>query len=61
LQLEARMVVDQAKRILIKKKGMTENEAFHSMRRTAMDTGQKIEDVARTMIAFLNSIDEGVR
>lgn len=59
LQLEARMLVDQAKRILIKKKGMTENEAFHSMRRTAMDTGQKIEDVARTMIAFLNSIDEG--
>lgn len=58
LQLESRMLLDQAKRILIKKKGMTENEAFHSMRRTAMDTGQKIEDVARTMIAFLNSIDE---
>jgi response regulator NasT len=59
LQLEGKMLVDQAKRILIKKKGMTENEAFHSMRRTAMDTGQKIEDVARTMIAFMNSIDEG--
>lgn len=58
-QLEAKMLVDQAKRMLIKHKGMSESDAFHSMRKTAMDTGQRIEEVARTMISFLNSVDEG--
>lgn len=59
-QLEARKIVDQAKRLLMQKKGMEEHDAFHSMRKTAMDTGQKMEDVAKTMISFLNSMNSGV-
>lgn len=56
-QLEARKIVDEAKRLLMQKKGMAENDAFHSMRKTAMDTGQKLEDVAKTMISFVNTLD----
>ena len=57
-QLEARKVVDQAKRLLMQKNGMDENDAFHSMRKTAMDTGQKLEEVAKTMISFVNTLDD---
>ena len=56
-QLEARKVVDQAKRLLMQKNGMDENAAFHSMRKTAMDTGQKLEEVAKTMISFVNTLE----
>ena len=58
-QLEARKIVDQAKRLLMKQKKMTEEQAFHSMRKSAMDNGQKIEDVARTVLSILGGI-EGV-
>lgn len=54
-QLESREIIDKAKRLLIQKKSMNEDEAFHSMRKAAMDNGQKIEDVAKTVISFLNN------
>ena len=60
-QLEARKLVDKAKRMLMDKKGLEEKEAFHSMRKTAMDTGQKMEEVAKTMISFLNTLDTVVK
>lgn len=55
-ELEATKVIDTAKRLLIKSRNMSENEAFHALRKMAMDTGQKIEQVAKTLISVLNTI-----
>jgi len=55
-QLASRNLIDQAKRLLMKKKNLLEDDAFKAMRKTAMDTGQKLDDVAKTLISFLNTI-----
>jgi response regulator NasT len=56
-QLESRKLIDLAKRLLMKNKKLTEEQAFHTMRKTAMDAGQKIEDVAKTIISMLRSLE----
>lgn len=55
-QLASRNLIDQAKRLLMKKKNLSEDDAFKAMRKTAMDTGQKLDDVAKTLISLLNTI-----
>lgn len=55
-ELEATKIIDKAKRLLMKSRNMSENEAFHALRKMAMDTGQKIEQVAKTVISVLNTI-----
>ena len=55
-QLASRNLIDQAKRLLMKKKNLSEDVAFKAMRKTAMDTGQKLDDVAKTLISLLNTI-----
>lgn len=55
-ELESKKVIDTAKRLLMKTRNMSENEAFHALRKMAMDTGQKLEEVAKTLIAVLNTI-----
>ena len=55
-QLASRNLIDQAKRLLMNKKHLSEDDAFKTMRKTAMDTGQKLNDVAKTIISFLNTI-----
>ena len=56
-ELESRKLVDEAKRLLMANKGLSEQEAFHSMRKTAMDSGQKLEDVAKTVISMLKNMN----
>lgn len=58
-QLNGREMIDKAKRALIKKKSMTEEQAFQSMRKMAMDSGQKMEDVAKTVLSILNNLESG--
>tara|TARA_R110002124_G_scaffold20468_1_gene80134 strand:+ start:542 stop:1180 length:639 start_codon:yes stop_codon:yes gene_type:complete len=58
-QLESRKSIDLAKRLLMKTNKMSEEQAFHSMRKTAMDTGQKLEDVAKTIVSMLRSLEQG--
>lgn len=55
-QLASRKIIDQAKRLLMKQKSLSEDQAFQAIRKTAMDTGQKLEDVAKTIISMLNSL-----
>ncbi|MFT5675761.1 MAG: response regulator NasT [Paraglaciecola sp.] len=57
-QLESRKLIDMAKRLLMKNKNLTEEQAFHTMRKTAMDAGQKIEDVAKTIISMLRTLED---
>lgn len=55
-ELEAKKVIDTAKRLLMQSRSMSESDAFHALRKMAMDTGQKMEEVAKTLIAVLNTI-----
>ncbi|WP_245804302.1 ANTAR domain-containing response regulator [Andreprevotia lacus] len=51
-QLADRKLIDRAKGILMDKRGMSEAEAFETLRSLAMKQGQKLADVARQLIAM---------
>ncbi len=51
-QLADRKVVEQAKGLLMKRRGMDEEEAYQSLRKMAMDRNQRIAEVARNLIAM---------
>jgi len=51
-KLSNQRVVEQAKLWLIQTKKLSEKDAYHSMRKMAMDNGQKIEDVAKNILAL---------
>ena len=48
--LEERKVIDRAKGLLMKAKGMGEDEAYALLRKTAMDQGRKVADVAEALV-----------
>jgi two-component system, response regulator / RNA-binding antiterminator len=48
--LEERKLVDRAKGMLMKLKGLSEEEAYALLRRTAMDQGRKLVEVAAALI-----------
>jgi len=48
--LAERKTIDRAKGLLMKAKGMSEDEAYALLRRTAMDQGRKIGDVAFALV-----------
>jgi two-component system, response regulator / RNA-binding antiterminator len=49
--LEDRKIVDQAKAILMKQRGLSEEDAYVLLRRTAMNQNRKIADLARSLVA----------
>ena len=49
-ELEARKVIDRAKGILMKLKGLSEEEAYALLRTTAMNEKRRIADVAQSVI-----------
>ncbi|MFG1359552.1 ANTAR domain-containing response regulator [Xanthobacter pseudotagetidis] len=49
-QLEERKLVDRAKMILMKLKGIGEEEAYGLLRRTAMNEKKRIADIAQSII-----------
>jgi two-component system, response regulator / RNA-binding antiterminator len=48
--LAERDAVDQAKRLLMKKRGMDEPAAYAALRKAAMDSGRKIAEVADALL-----------
>lgn len=48
--LEERKLIDRAKGILMKARGIGEDEAYALLRRTAMDQGRKIAEVAAALV-----------
>ncbi|MGY3439352.1 MULTISPECIES: ANTAR domain-containing response regulator [unclassified Marinovum] len=48
--LEERKVIDRAKGILIKARGIGEDEAYALLRKTAMDQGKRVADVAQALV-----------
>lgn len=49
-ELENRKLIDRAKGILIKSRGLSEDEAYTLLRRTAMNQNRKIADVAQSLV-----------
>jgi response regulator NasT len=49
-QLEERKLVDRAKGIVMRLKGLTEEEAYSLLRKTAMNEKRKLVDIARSII-----------
>ena len=49
-ELKDRKVIDRAKGLLMQRQGLSEEEAFKKMRKTAMDKGLKLADVAQRML-----------
>lgn len=50
LALEERKVIDRAKGILMKARGVGEDEAYALLRKTAMDQGRKVAEVASALV-----------
>jgi len=48
--LEDRKVIDKAKGILMKSRGITEEEAYALLRKTAMNESRRVADVARSLV-----------
>jgi response regulator NasT len=48
--LEARKVIERAKGTLMARHGLTEEEAFHRLRRAAMDSRKPMVDIARALL-----------
>lgn len=49
-ELADRKTIDRAKGILMKSKGLSEQEAYDLLRRTAMNQSRKIIDVAQSLV-----------
>ena len=49
-QLADRKLVDRAKGILMKQRGMSEEEAYEAMRKAAMDSNLRLAEVAQSVI-----------
>lgn len=50
MRLEERKVIERAKGTLMLRHGLTEDEAFKRLRRTAMDTRRPMADIARAVL-----------
>ncbi|MBV2360619.1 ANTAR domain-containing protein [Thalassococcus sp. CAU 1522] len=48
--LEERKLIDRAKGLLMKARGISEDEAYALLRKTAMDQGRKVADVAEALV-----------
>lgn len=49
-ELQARKVIDKAKAILMKSKGLSEDAAYQLLRKTAMNQNRKISDIAQSLV-----------
>ena len=55
LKLAERKVIEKAKGMLMESQAMTEDQAYSTLRKLAMDQGKSIGYVAQTTISLLNS------
>lgn len=56
-QLEERRTIDRAKGIVMRLKGLSEDEAYALMRRTAMNEKRKLVDIARSLITAAEMLE----
>jgi response regulator NasT len=58
-ELESRKLVDRAKGILMKSRGLSEQEAYALLRRTAMNQNRKIGEIAQSLITAAGLLEPG--
>ena len=56
-ELENRKVVDRAKGILMKSRGLSEEAAYALLRKTAMNQNRKIADIAQSLVTAAGLLD----
>ena len=59
-RLSSQKTVEQAKIWLMETKNLSEKEAYHSIRKMAMDNSQKIEDVAKNILSLASMLEKGI-
>ncbi|REL28871.1 ANTAR domain-containing protein [Thalassotalea euphylliae] len=57
-KLSSQRVVEQAKVWLMETKSLTEKEAYHRIRKMAMDNSQKLEDVAKNILSLAQMLEK---
>ncbi|MBL8806680.1 MAG: ANTAR domain-containing response regulator [Rhodospirillales bacterium] len=58
-ELENRKVIDRAKGLLMKSRGLSEDDAYALMRKTAMNQNRKIVDVAQSLVTVADLLGPG--
>jgi response regulator NasT len=58
-ELESRKLIDRAKGILMKSRGLSEEDAYQLLRRTAMNQNRKLSDVAQSLVTAAGLLDPG--
>jgi response regulator NasT len=53
-ELQDRKTIDRAKGLLMQRQGLTEQAAYEKLRKTAMDKGLKLGEVARRMLEMVD-------
>lgn len=56
--LQARKIVDRAKGLLMRTRGLSEDAAYQLLRKTAMDQNRKIGEVAESLVLAANLLGE---
>jgi len=59
-ELEGRKVVDRAKRLLMKARNISEDEAYALLRRTAMNKNRKITEIAQSLVTAADLLGDGL-
>ena len=57
-ELENRKLIDRAKGILMRSRGLTEEQAYALLRRTAMNQNRKISEIAQSLILAAGLLEE---
>lgn len=55
--LAERKVIERAKGLLMKRRGMDEEAAYHAIRKLAMDRNQRLAEVARNLLEIADLLD----
>ena len=58
-ELESRKLIERAKGILMKSRGLSEEAAYALLRKTAMNQGRKIADVAQSLLTAATLLGSG--
>ncbi|MEZ8824179.1 ANTAR domain-containing response regulator [Vibrio amylolyticus] len=58
-RLSTQKAIEQAKIWLMETKNISEKQAYHSIRKMAMDNSQKIEDVAKNILSVASVLEKG--
>ena len=58
-ELQGRKHIDRAKALLIRSQGLSEDQAYALLRRTAMNQNRKISDVAERLVSAADLLSPG--